>query len=471
MTKTYFKRFTVMLMAVLMMVFSMSDIFADAYNFTPVTGSDDEGNLIKLELNSEAAYMVNMDTGEVVIDINSDEQRVPASLTKIMTAILLLDEFEGDESKLKSTTYSAGSEAFDELYGLGASTADIQPYEEVTCLDLLYALMLPSACEAANIIAIGMCGSLEDFIARMNEKASELEMTNTHFSCAHGLSTDDNYTTCADIAKMCTYAIDNYEVFKEVVSTYSYTLSATDYHPDGTDIYNTNLMLCTGSDYYYSYCLGIKTGTLDEAGRCFASYSICEGVRYLTVTMGAPLDKKDEDVTKGEENPDSVYAADTVYYNLIDHINLYEWAYDYIELVDLVDANSEIREAKVEYGEGGRDYVALKPESGCKIYLPSYISADDIERDVVVYENVVAPVYKGDVLGMLTLTYEGETIDEIPLVATESVNRSTVSAKTKVAKSYFGSDVFKIALALILAFFVVFVVIHIMRVQNRYKKK
>lgn len=449
---------------------TLCDIAAGAFNFTPVKGKDSEGNLIKLELHSESAYMVNMDTGDVVIDIDSDKQRSPASLTKIMTAILLLERFDGDAEQMKKTKYSAGSEAFDELYGTGASTADIQPGEEVTCYDLLYALMLPSACEAANIIAIGVSGSIDEFVDDMNAKAQKLEMTDSHFSNAHGLFSD-NYTTCQDVAKMCRYALDNYTLFGEVVSTYGYFMSPTDSHPDGTYIYNTNLMLSDDSLYYYSYCRGIKTGTLDSAGRCLASYAVNDGVRYLTVTMGAPMEKKEEDYKKGEENPNSVFAEDTVYYNLIDHINLYEWAYSYLYEKEFVDGSSELREAKVEFGESNRDYVTLKPDSNLSIYWPSYIDDEEIERKIEVYDNIVAPVYKGDRLGTLTISYQGEEISEIPLVATESISRSKISEKKAVAKAFPKSSEFKIALTAIIIFAVAFIVIHIILTQKRYMKK
>lgn len=452
--------------------FSAFNCFSvSAFNFTPVTGYNDNGELEELTLRSEAAYMINMDTGDVLLNVNGSEQRPPASLTKIMTAIILLDEFGGDEEKLKSTYYSAGNEAFDELYGENASTADIQPYESVSCYDLLCALMLPSACEAANIIAIGVSGSLEDFIQRMNEKAGELGLENTHFSNCHGLWTDDNYTSCEDVAVMCSYAIENYKVFCDVVSMYEYTMSPTDYHTSGTEIYNTNLMLCASSSYSYSYCLGIKTGTLEEAGRCLASYASYDGERYMIVTMGAPLEKTEEDALKGEENPDSVYGNSTVYYNLIDHINLYEWAFDWIEETSFVDPSSELCEAKVEFGEDGRDYVALKPEYGFSKYWPVYISTDEIVQEITVYDNIVAPVYEGDALGTLTLFYKGETIAEIPLVATESVSRSAFSEKLAVAGYFVHSWEFRLALLLIIGFAVVFTIVHIIRVQRKYMKK
>lgn len=299
---------------------------------------------------------------------------MPASLTKIMTAVVLLDKFKGDEQKLKDTYYSAGSEAFDELYDTGASTADIQPGEEVSCYDLLAALLIPSSCEAANIIALNVSDSITGFTDLMNEKAEKLGMENTHFSNAHGLWAQQNYSSCKDMATLCEYAISKYQVFRDIVCLPSYHMASTSYHSDGTDIYNTNLMLDSMTDYYYSYAKGIKTGTLDSAGRCLASYAEYEGTTYLIVTMGAPMDKLEEDVKKGEEDPDSIYGGDNVYYNLLDHINLYKWAFSSLVATDFVDKDSEVRDVKVSYGDG-IDYANLKPANGfTKAVACRYIS-------------------------------------------------------------------------------------------------
>ena len=342
--KRKISRILSMTLAIMLLVPAMC---ADAFNFTPTSGYDDDGKAIPLELYSEAVYMVNLDSGEAIVDINGEDERVPASLTKIMAAVVLLDKFKGDEQKLKDTYYSAGSEAFDELYDTGASTADIQPGEEVSCYDLLAALLIPSSCEAANIIALNVSDSITEFTDLMNEKAEKLGMENTHFSNAHGLWAQQNYSSCKDMATLCEYAISKYQVFRDIVCLPSYHMASTSYHSDGTDIYNTNLMLDSMTDYYYSYAKGIKTGTLDSAGRCLASYAEYEGTTYLIVTMGAPMEKLEEDVKKGEEDPDSIYGGDNVYYNLLDHISLYKWAFSSLVATDFVDKNSEVRKGKL----------------------------------------------------------------------------------------------------------------------------
>ncbi len=448
----------------------LSSITASAITFTPTSGVDEEGNPIPLELYSESVYMMNLDTGDVIVDINGDEERAPASLTKLMTAAVLLDEFDGDEEQMRAEYVSAGSEAFDELYGTGASTADIRPYEEVNYYDLLAALLIPSSCEAANIIAINIAGSISDFCVMMNEKAQELGLENSHFSNAHGLFVSQNYSTCHDIATLCKYLLDEYEVFEEIVAMPTYQMEATDYHAEGSLLINTNYMLSSSSYYYYSAVKGIKTGSLDAAGRCLASYASYDGYNYLIVTMGAPMDKLEEDVERGEEDPDSFYANDVIYYNMLDHAALYDWAFYSLTATDFINPSSEVTEAVVEFGENA-DYVNLKPAEGYTQLWPDSISVDQVERQITVRDNIVAPIEPGDVLGEMTLIYNDEEIATIDLVATSRVERANLAAKLEIAKAFPGSTEFKYAIYAVIMLFVVYTVGYFIYMQFKYMKK
>lgn len=441
-----------------------------AFEFTPTAGVDENGQGMPLELYSESVCMIDLNTGKTLVNIDGEEARVPASLTKIMTAVVLLDQFKDSPEKLKTTYVSCGSEAFDELYGTGASTADIQPNEKVNYYDLLAALLIPSSCEAANIIAINIGGSITKFCDMMNEKAEKLGMTETHFSNAHGLFANKNYTSCKDISVLCQYALDNFPEFKKIVAMPMYQMEATDYHPEGTNISNTNYMLSSESDYYYSSVKGIKTGTLDAAGRCLASYASYDGYNYLIVSMGAPIDKRDEDKKIGEENPDSVFADDIVYYNCLDHISLYKWAFNNLTMTDFINTSSEVQEAEIEFGKG-TDYVTLKPAEKYSQLWPSDISTDEVERKITVSKNIVAPIEAGDVLGKMELVYNGEVLSTIDLVATNSVERNDIKAKLHVAASFFHSSAFKFAIVAIILIVLIYSVVHAARKHMKYIKK
>ena len=449
-------------------VTSLSTV-ASAFQYTPTAGIDENGKPIPLELYSESVYMINLETGEELVSIDSERARVPASLTKVMTAVVLLEEFEDNFEEMKTTYVSAGSEVFDELYGTGASTADIRPHEKVSYYDLLAALLIPSACEAANIIAINIAGSINEFCDMMNEKAEELKMKDTHFSNAHGLFANKNYTSCKDMAVLCQYALDNFPYFREIVSMSSYEMEATNYHSSGSVLANTNFMLRSTSKYYYSYAKGIKTGTLDSAGRCLASYATYDGVTYLIVSMGAPMQKQEKDYEKGAENSNSVFADDVVYYNIVDHINLYEWAFDTLVTTDFVNTSSEVAEAEVEFGKNA-NYVTLKPAEGYSRLWPNNVSVEEVKQVITVADNVVAPIEEGDTLGKLELVYNGEVLTAIDLVATSDVEQATFKAKLLIAASFFKSVEFFIALAIILAIIIIYSIIYAVKVQKKYMK-
>lgn len=465
--KKRFSRLTAFVLTIVTVVTAFA-IPSSALNFN--TGVD---------LHSESVFMYNMDTGDVVVSIRANEQRVPASLTKIMTCVVVLDQYKSDPSILETKVASGGVSAFEELWGTGCSTADIQMDEEVTYYDLLHALMIPSGCEAANILAINMSGSIDAFVNRMNTKAKELGMNNTHFSNAHGLFAEDNYTSCEDMAKLCAYAIEEYPLFMEIVSKPSYKMSPTEEHPDGTLILNTNKMLQVGSEYYYSYATGIKTGSLDAAGRCLASTATKDGMTYMIVSMGAPMEDAD---------------GNSRMFNCEDHVNLYKWAFSQLEYPDppILNSESEITDIDVMYGDE-RTTVNLKPATDFECLWPkpqavletdtediaaykkSIEKVSDIKKKIVLDKNVVAPVNKGDVLGYVELTYNGVTLAKIDLVATSSVERSAVKAEAEVAKSFTKSNHFKIVIGVVVGvvviYFAVFITVICVRNNNLKKKR
>lgn len=437
MLKHFFQKLTAVICAGL--ITATISFSAFAVEFEPINSIDENGNKDYVKLYSQAVYMENLTTGDIIVDINADEERVPASLTKIMTAVVLLDYFKDDPGKLTSEKVSGDTMAFDDIYGLGASNADIRQGEELCYLDLLYALMLPSACEAANIIAENISPSLSSFNFEMNAKAKELGMEHTYFNCSHGLLAQNNYTTCRDIATLCKYALEN-DTFKEVVATATYKLPPTEEHPDGTTISNTNKLVDPDTEYYYEYCKGIKTGFMDEAGRCLASYAEKDGQTYLIVSMGAPA--QDE-------------TGKSVMYNCIDHKTLYEWAFSHLQVKDFVNPVSEVCDAKILYGKS--DSVNLRPAEGYSRLWADYLKDSDIKKTVTVSDKIIAPVKEGDVLGNMTLEYNGEVITTIDLVATGSVERNQTAARITVAKSFFVSDWLHLLILILVVVFLIYI--------------
>lgn len=440
--------FIISLVMAFVMIGGYLPVQTNAVNFTP-----------DFQIYSEAAYLVNLDTGEVIYEKNADKQLVPASLTKIMTAIILLEEYEDNIAALSTTYVSGSSVCFDELYLTGASNADIRIGEKLSYKDLLYALMLRSACEAANIIAYNIGGSLEGFVQMMNIKAEELGCEDTHFTNSHGLFWENHYTTARDMAKIVEYAM-SLPMFTEISCSENYTMEATKYHDEPRVIHHTNYMMSkiNGGDYYYEYVKGIKTGTLDEAGRCLASLAYKDGYSYMLITMGAPQQDAN---------------GKNVFYNFIDHKNIYEWAFDNFEYTTLLNGSEEKAEVAVSYGDGV-DYVIVKPNAEFSRIWNTRIPLSSIHEIITLEEDVVAPVKAGQKLGTLELQYGGETLTKVDLIATTDVARSERASLITVAKSFIGSqrfyDAAKYSIAFFIAYTVLIIILKIIVAKNNKKR-
>lgn len=443
----------------LRLIVSVVMVIVMAAGFMPVKANAELTFSPDFDIYSEAAILINLDTGEVIYEKNADKQLVPASLTKIMTAVILLEKYENDIAALSTTYVSGTSACFDELYMTGASTADIRIGEKVSYKDLLYALMLRSACEAANIIAYNVAGSLEGFVDMMNVKAEELGCKDTHFTNSHGLFWENHYTTARDMAKIVEYAM-SLPMFTEISCSENYTMEATSFHKDPRVIHHTNYMMSkvNGGDYYYEYVKGIKTGTLDEAGRCLATLAYKDGYSYMLITMKSP--QKDAN-------------GNNVFYNFIDHKKIYEWAFANFEYTTILNSSEEKAEVPVAYGEGV-DYVIVKPDEEFARIWNTRIPISSIHEIINVEENVIAPVRKGDKLGTLELQYGGETLVVVDLVATTDVQRSQRTSIITIAKSFIGSERFydaaKYSIGFFLAYTVLIIILKIIVARSNKKR-
>ncbi|MCI9516609.1 MAG: D-alanyl-D-alanine carboxypeptidase [Lachnospiraceae bacterium] len=233
------------------------------------------------DLYSANAFLVRTKTGETLLDKGSAEQIYPASMTKVMTAVVILENISDLQAEVRLS-----EEMFDELYRQEASLAGFLPGETVTARDLLYGVMLPSGAECCTGLADYIAGSEEGFADLMNRKAAELGMENTHFVNASGLHDPGHYTTAADMAKLMEYALRN-DTFKEIASSAWHSTEPTDMHPDGITVYNTLFGSMTEEIRDSGIITGGKTGYTGEAGLCLASFAEINGETFILVTAGA----------------------------------------------------------------------------------------------------------------------------------------------------------------------------------------
>ena len=246
----------------------------------PVTATDDAFDLGK-NLYSTNYIFLDADTGQVLSAKKQDEQISIASLTKMMTVLLAIEN-----SSSLNQTVTITDEMIDGLYEEQASVAGYVTGDTATVLDLCYAAAIPSAADAANALAIQIGGSFEKFYQMMNDKASQLGMDHTVFKSAHGLDREGQYSTVEDISKLLRYALQN-PTFKEIFSTKEHTTQATTYYPFGIPLASTIWAYADTYGYNLTNLSGGKTGYTLQAGRCIAYWATVNDMNIIAVTAGA----------------------------------------------------------------------------------------------------------------------------------------------------------------------------------------
>lgn len=407
---------------------------------------------------SEGVYMVNLDTDIPVFTKNENTRYYPASTTKIMTAIVVMENCSNLDAYVK-VTYDATNEFWEgDPNKEGPSNAAIEVGQNnLTYRDCLNALMISSACEAANVLALNISGTLEGFAQLMTEKAKEIGCKDTNFSNAHGLWEAENYTTPYDLYLISKYAYDNVPGFMEICDTYEYEMPANSSNPNGYSKQNTNQLIRNNSDnpFYYEYAHGIKTGSIDyywdesgekhDGGRCLVSTASKGGFTYMLVTMQAPY--------KNSSGENYNYAAE-------DHINIYKWAFSTFNYVSVISEGEIIAEMAVDMGENA-DYVRLCAASSYATLLPQDLDISTIQR-VINYANpdkkIDAPIEKGAILGSVTLKLYDEELANINLIAADNVSLSQIASFTRKAKEILDTTEFKVLL-IVLAILIIAVII------------
>ena len=232
-------------------------------------------------INSSYAVLMQADSGKVIGDINGETQMYPASMTKIMTAIVAIENLKDLNQEITLT-----NEMVADLYAQDATQAGFQPGETVQAIDLLYGVMLPSGAECCIALADTIAGSEAGFVELMNQKAEKLGLENTHFCNTTGLHADDHYSSAKDIADLLRYALKN-RTFREIIESPYHSTPGTNVHPDGITFYSTMFKNLSDTEVIDGQIMGGKTGFTSEAGCCLASFAEIDDIEYILVTAGA----------------------------------------------------------------------------------------------------------------------------------------------------------------------------------------
>lgn len=366
-------------------------------------------------VNAEAVVLYNVDTDTVVYEKNAHEERAAASLTKMMTGLLLA---ESGEDLSQTFTIPEGLAAeFDRIQAENGSDADLKIGETVTLESLLYACLLPSGNDAASAIAYYLGnGDMQAFFDKMNARAAELGCENTNFTCAHGLYGLEygNHSTAWDMFLIARAFREN-DLLMEVVTQTGYWMPLTNLHtepksadaPAGTAYYvgTTNVMQLPDQALYRPYIRGIKTGFTDEAGRCFASSAESGGMTWLMVVMGAPIQLAEDGFN---------YAFHTT-------ADLYDWALVNFWPVELPNTETPVASVPVKWCAES-ETVSLYAASTL-----TTLQCADSAVEVVAEElpqTLEAPVEAGQAAGRAAVYVDGERVGTVELVTGSACRRS-----------------------------------------------
>ncbi|MBQ7713305.1 MAG: D-alanyl-D-alanine carboxypeptidase [Oscillospiraceae bacterium] len=373
------------------------------------------------EVDARAALLVDAGTGEILYEKNARAKNYPASITKVMTALLVLEAADAGTLRLDQEI-TARESAFEGLASDG-STANIKAGETMTVENLLNCLLIVSANEAAQILAEAVSGNVVDFVARMNARAAALGCADTHFVNPSGLHDDDHYTSAWDVYLITREAL-GHEAFAEIVARKSYTVPETNVSK-ARELHSTNYLVSTwrAVGYYYADARGVKTGSTPEAGYCLVANAVRGGRELISVVLGAERVKREDGVTETRSFSET--------------IRLFDHGFNDFKRMELVRADELICEVPVELS-GEANYVVARPAEGLTRMVPVGLSPDELEREIALdAPSVDAPVAEGDVLGSLTVSRGGTVYGTVPLVALNGVSASWLLTKEREVRAFF----------------------------------
>ncbi len=397
-------------------------------------------------VSAESGILVSLDTGEVLFEKNIDKKVYPASITKIMTAIIILES-----EKYNPTAKIAMREDVDGyITGTGSAVSTLKVGEEITELELVYMVLMSSAGDCAYLAALNYGETVENFVALMNKKAKELGLDGTSYGNPVGLHDEQTYTTVRDIRTLATYALKN-ETFVEVTAKSRYKVAATNMSGERT-LSTTNFLQDTTTNYFYQYAKGIKTGFTDEAGRCLVSTASKDGYNYLCILMKCPNDGGNRE-------------------EFIESRELYRWAFNDFEYKQVADTENPVCEVGVDLSFD-TDYMPVYIKDGFVTILPKNADMSTVKIETHLDKKVVdAPIKKGDKLGSADVIYAEKIIGRVELVAGSSVEGSGLLKIVRAIKRFFVSDGMKIVYGIIALAIVIFIIKVIRLNAGRGKKR
>lgn len=386
---------------------------------------------------AECALLGDMGTGRILYNANAYSRHAPASLTKIMTMLLAVEAVESGGVSLTDTV-TAGADC---KAGLGgdSSNAGIEIGEKMSLEELLYCASLASANEACNIIAAHVAGSIEAFVDKMNERASELGCSGTHFANTHGMPDNEHYSTARDIFVISCEAM-RHPLFAKLVGTSEHTVPATNLSPE-RQLKSSNALICSDSvytgKYRYDGAVGIKTGYTDAAGYCLVGAVQRDGVNVITVILGADGDDQAKEFD-----------------SFADSVLLLDWCFENYSYRSIVSSGTVVGTQPAEYG-GARGTVELVCAGDVNALAENSLDASTLEKKLSLNsETVTAECPEGTELGTVSFSdpEDGTVYATVKLVAGKTVMDTQPEPQAQTPQGL--RDDQKLALVIVCALFV-----------------
>ena len=342
----------------------------------------------ELGLTADSYILLDNKTNKVLCNKNENEKMYPASTTKIVTALLTLENCNLDDAVTAS--YNAVMSIPE-----GYSSANIQIGEQLTVEQLLEVLLVHSANDAANILAEHVGGSIESFVTMMNTRLNELGINNSHFTNSFGMHDENHYTTAEDLAKIMKYCLKN-ETFRKIAGKASCTIPAT--NKSGTRSYSsTNELLNANSPNYYKYLIAGKTGFTSQAKECLVSAAYRDNLELIGVVL----------------HSNSRFS---------DSRKLFEYGYSNYSVKNIVNGNDLVTSIKVSGATKETEDLNLLSSETIEA-LVNKNSNSKIEPEIILNENISAPIEEGSKLGKVTYNIEGVSYTT-DIVAAHNVEKS-----------------------------------------------
>lgn len=377
-----------------------------------------------LQLKCNYSLLMEAESGQILYEQQAYEKAYPASMTKVMTALLVLDALDAGtitlDTMIPASQLATTKEFADE------STANLLPGEQMSVEDMMYCLLMPSANDCARALAEYLGGSLDAFVEKMNQRAGELGCKNTHYANVTGLHNPEHYTCAYDMVLVFREAM-TYPLFMDIIGTTEYYTSSTNMS-GSRYLYSLNGLVCEVRypGYLYEYSLGGKTGSTSEAGKCLVSAARKNDLTLISVIMDSGITYTDS----GAE----------VHDRFVETVRLQEYGFENYRKVTLTQPEAAVASVAVTLSKDGEE-VGVIPSGSIPVLLSNSIQESEIQTEITLFsETVEAPVEEGQVLGSMRLYHGDQTFGELKLVAERSLSFSEKLLKRQNRRAFWAKN-------------------------------